>query len=96
MVRPGSAKHATSPGVNVVVFYFAALRDLLGRAEERLELPEGIRCVADLARHLSQRHPQLEPHLGSVRFAINESFVDLAAPLANGDVVALIPPVTGG
>jgi len=82
--------------VNVVVFYFAALRDLLGITEERLDLPAAPQCVADLARHLTRRHPQLEPHLSSVRFAVNESFVDSTAPLANGDVVALIPPVTGG
>jgi sulfur-carrier protein len=82
--------------MNVVVFYFAALRDLLGITEERLVLPSGPQCVADLARHLTRRYPQLEPHLGSVRFAVNETFVDAAAPLSSGDVVALIPPVTGG
>lgn len=81
--------------MTLVIYYFAALRDLLGMSEERLELP-GPADVAALARFLAARHPRLEPHLGSVRFAVNETFVDAAAPLASGDVVALIPPVSGG
>ena len=81
--------------VTLVIYYFAALRDLLGASEERIELAAPA-TVAELARALTQRHPQLEPHLGSVRFAVNETFVDASASLANGDVVALIPPVTGG
>ncbi|HVZ30779.1 MAG TPA: molybdopterin converting factor subunit 1 [Polyangiaceae bacterium] len=85
-----------APGVKVVVLYFAALRELLGMQEERLELPPTVGCVRDLATFLGQRHPALVPHFGSVRFALNETFVDTGAPLADGDVVALIPPVTGG
>jgi sulfur-carrier protein len=82
--------------VKLVILYFAALRDLLGLGEEHIELPAPSARVQDLAHYLSQRHPALVPHLGSVRFAVNETFVDLAAPLASGDVVAVIPPVTGG
>jgi sulfur-carrier protein len=94
-------KHATSTpdgvsGVKVVVLYFAALRELLGVHEEPLELPPSVSCVADLATFLGQRHPALVPHFSSVRFALNETFVDAAALLGDGDVVALIPPVTGG
>ena len=81
--------------MTLVIYYFAALRDLLGLSEERLELP-GPLDVAALARVLAERHPQLAPHLVSVRFAVNETFVDASAPLASGDVVALIPPVSGG
>ncbi|HEU4582457.1 MAG TPA: molybdopterin converting factor subunit 1 [Polyangiaceae bacterium] len=82
--------------MKVVVLYFAALRELLGLHEERLELPAAVASVRDLAEFLAQRHPALVPHFSSVRFALNEAFVDLAAPLGEGDVVALIPPVTGG
>lgn len=81
--------------MTLVIYYFAALRDLLGMSEERLELV-GPADVAELARVLAERHPRLGPHLGSVRFAVNETFVDATAQLASGDVVALIPPVTGG
>ena len=82
--------------MKLVVLYFAALRDLLALSQEQIDLPAASARVHDLAQYLSQRHPALAPHLSSVRFAVNESFVDLGAPLASGDVVAVIPPVTGG
>jgi molybdopterin converting factor subunit 1 len=82
--------------VTVVVLYFAALRELLGLHEERLELPPTVGCVRELAAFLGRRHPALVPHFSSVRFALNETFVDSAESLSDGDVVALIPPVTGG
>lgn len=78
------------------MLYFAALRELLGLHEERLELPPSVSCVRDLAAFLGQLHPALVPHFSSVRFALNETFVETGALLNDGDVVALIPPVTGG
>src|SRR5690349_13735850 len=79
--QPWAAKHATSTpdgvsGVKVVVLYFAALRELLGLHEERLELPPTVSCVRELATFLGQRHPALVPHFSSVRFALNETFVE--------------------
>lgn len=80
----------------IAVLYFAALRELLGRSEEVVQLPPGSPTVRALADHLVLLHPELRPHLPSVRFAINESFVDLAATVSAGDRVALLPPVSGG
>jgi len=82
--------------VEIVVLYFAALRELLGISEEHVSLPVGPLDVRGLSEHLARRHPGLEAHLPSVRFAVNEAFVSLGAPLGPGDVVALIPPVSGG
>jgi molybdopterin converting factor subunit 1 len=80
----------------VRVLYFAALRDLVGLAEERLEVPEGAPRVLELSQAIERRHPELGPRLASVRFAVNEAFVSLEDPVAPGDTVALIPPVSGG
>jgi molybdopterin converting factor subunit 1 len=82
--------------VTLTILYFAALRELLGVTEERVEVSAGAHSVAELGVELVRRHPRLAPHLGSVRFAVNEVFVPSTAPLASGDVVALIPPVSGG
>jgi molybdopterin synthase sulfur carrier subunit len=80
----------------IAVLYFAALRELLGRSEEVVELPAGPHTIRNLADHLTLLHPELRPHLPSVRFAINESFVELGATVSSGDRVALLPPVSGG
>ena len=80
----------------ITVLYFAAVRDLVGRDEERIALPPEVTSVGALARLLASRHPALAGRLASVRFACNESFTTDAGPLADGDVIALIPPVAGG
>ncbi len=82
--------------MTVRLLYFAVVRDLVGRDEEGVELPEGVRTVAELARYLEARHAPLAGRLGHVRFARNEHFADGGDVLEEGDVVALIPPVAGG
>ena len=80
----------------VKLLYFAALREAMGVSEAAVELPDDVRTVADLARFLERSEPQLAGRLSSVRFALNEAFAEPDAPLSAGDVVALIPPVSGG
>ena len=81
------------------ILYFAWLRERAGRAEETLELPEGVGTVAGLiawlqARDPAGRHAFAEAAL--VRCAVNQELVGPAAPLSPGDEVAFFPPVTGG
>jgi molybdopterin synthase sulfur carrier subunit len=82
--------------VKITVLYFAAVRDLVGRDEEALELPASVTTIGALAGHLAQVHAPLEGRLGYVRFARNEEFAGNEDALADGDTVALIPPVAGG
>lgn len=80
----------------VQVLYFAALRDLCACGEEWVELPDGVRDVGQALAHLEQLRPELRGRLSAVRAAVNESFADAAEPISAGDVLALIPPVSGG
>ena len=82
--------------MTIRVLYFAAVRDLVGRDEEDLFLPDGIATIGDLAVFLAKHRPALAGRLGSVRFARNETFATNDEALAEGDVVAIIPPVAGG
>jgi molybdopterin synthase sulfur carrier subunit len=78
------------------LLYFAAVREAAGAGEELLALPEEVRTVRDLAEWLDRERPNLTGRLGAVRFAVNETFADAETALSSGDVVALIPPVSGG
>ena len=86
----------TSTTFAVSVLYFGGAKESAGKAEEQLELPGSIRTIGDFAAFLEKKHPTLAGRLGAVRFAINETFVDATAVIASGDVIAVIPPVSGG
>lgn len=82
--------------MTTTVLYFAAVRDLVGRDEERLDLPASVTTVGELATFLAGIYPELAGRLDAVRFARNEVFASASEHLADGDVIALIPPVSGG
>jgi molybdopterin converting factor subunit 1 len=82
--------------MTLTLLYFAAVRDLVGKDEERVAIPPEVRTVGELASYLPRLHPSLEGRLASVRLARNEVFADASEALGDGDVVALIPPVAGG
>jgi molybdopterin converting factor subunit 1 len=82
--------------LRVTVLYFAAVRDLVGRDEERLELAPSVRDVGAFRAFIGRARPELDGRLEQVRIARNEVFVLDEEQLAEGDVLALIPPVAGG
>lgn len=69
---------------------FAGLRQVAGFKEKSVTLPEGA-VVADLL-------DQLPTSIVGRTFyiAINEEYARRDSPLKNGDLVALLPPVSGG
>jgi MoaE-MoaD fusion protein len=76
--------------VEVTVRLFAMLRERAGAPELVLELPEGAR-VRDALAELSGLAPGLP-----LVMAVNREYADEDDPLAAGDELALIPPVSGG
>jgi molybdopterin converting factor subunit 1 len=82
--------------MKVRVLYFAAVRDETKRDEEELELPEDVVTIRDFVCDMARRYPALEPRLATIRFAKNETFVELEEKLEDGDVVAVLPPLAGG
>ena len=81
--------------MRVHVLYFAILRERLGREDETLELPPGADVQAARAE-IAARHPEAAPLLPRVATAVNRTMVSETHPLAEGDELALIPPVAGG
>lgn len=80
--------------MRVHVHYFARCRELAEISEDTLTLPDGA-TVEQLAAALIDLRPRLARILPSVRMAVNQEFAAPASPLADGDEVALIPPVSG-
>lgn len=93
----GSRRHGCGYNVrmHVRILYFALLRDRLGRDRETIELPDGS-TAHDLLDVLAQASPVIAGARRSLQVAVNQEMVPLSQPLAAGDEVALIPPVSGG
>lgn len=79
--------------MTVTVLYFAALRDLADTAQEQVDITSGV-SVAEVLVQLRSQHERLRYE--GVRCALNEEFVRDDHPVFDGDVLALIPPVSGG
>ena len=74
--------------------YFASIRELVGVAEGEMELPEGS-TVDDMLETVKKHHGRLRD-VDRILVAVNGDYVYPGTRLANGDVVALFPPVSGG
>ena len=81
--------------MRVRVLFFGRLREIVGRAEEYLELAEGAR-VADLFARYGAQQPELAKLHTSVLAAVNQDFAPWDAILRADDEVAFLPPVSGG
>ncbi len=81
--------------MRVQVLYFAVFKERLARDHESVELADGKR-VQDLVDVLAKIHPAVAALRGKFRVAVNQELVGDEHPLADGDEVALIPPVAGG
>lgn len=81
--------------MRVTVLLFARLREIAGAAELPLELPAAA-TIADAWSRLVGAYPALAPHAPSMSCARNAEYARLHTPLADGDEVAFLPPVSGG
>jgi molybdopterin synthase catalytic subunit len=76
--------------MRITVRLFAVLRERAGRGELELDLPDGARVADALAalEHLAPGVPLV--------LAVNREYAGPDAPLAPGDELAVVPPVSGG
>jgi molybdopterin synthase catalytic subunit/molybdopterin converting factor small subunit len=76
--------------MRVVVKLFAGVRERAGTGERTLELPDGARAATVWERLDLGNEP------AGLLYAVNRAYADADQELADGDEVALIPPVSGG
>jgi molybdopterin converting factor subunit 1 len=81
--------------MRVNVLFFGSLKDVTGRTQESIELPEGVR-LAGVFDHYARQFPKLREMAASIVMARNHEFAPPASPVAEGDEVAFLPPVSGG
>jgi len=74
---------------------FARLREQAGVDHVDLELVAGA-TAADAYVEMRSRFPALESRTATIRPAVNEEFCQWSQPLADGDELAFILPVSGG
>jgi molybdopterin converting factor subunit 1 len=81
--------------MRVRVLFFAAAREMAGRTEVDVEVAEGA-TVDSLFTRLAADHEGLADVLRACRAAVDEEFTLRATALADGQTVAILPPVSGG
>ncbi|MBM3782210.1 MAG: molybdopterin converting factor subunit 1 [Acidobacteria bacterium] len=82
--------------MRVTVRLFARLRELAGRGDLDCECPGDAATVADVWQQLVARYPALAPYERAVSCAVNAEYARRTSPVADGDEVAFLPPVSGG
>ena len=81
--------------IKISVLLFGRAREIAGRGEIELRLQDEP-TVADAFGAIKSAHPKLGEMERSLLFAVNESYAERGQQLKNGDVVAVLPPVSGG
>jgi molybdopterin synthase catalytic subunit len=77
------------------VLFFGLLKDVVGRSAEERDFADG----ADLGvvfDSYAVQYPRLREMAASIVVARNHEFAQLATPIADGDEIAFLPPVSGG
>jgi MoaE-MoaD fusion protein len=81
--------------MRVRVLFFGGLKDLAGKSDDLLELPEGA-LVRDVLAHYLSEVPRMKESMASLAVAVNQEYAGAETGLKSGDEVALLPPVSGG
>ena len=80
--------------MKITVLLFGIIRDVIGENTLELDLEKAI-LIGQLKQDLLKKYTNLQQY-SNFSIAVNEEYVDLNYVLQPNDVVALIPPVSGG
>ena len=80
--------------MNIKTLFFGITVDLVQNLELQISVDENC-SIANFKLMLIEKYPQLE-NLNSYAIAVNEEYAEDDLTLKNGDIVAIIPPVSGG
>ncbi|MBI4486948.1 MAG: MoaD/ThiS family protein [Acidobacteria bacterium] len=81
--------------MRVTVRLFARLRDIAGAAELTRDVAPGA-TIGSVWRELAGEYPALAQYERSISSALNLDYARMDRPVADGDEIAFLPPVSGG
>src|SRR4051812_9666024 len=81
--------------MQIRVLFFGILKDVCGQAEDLFQAPAGI-DAGFVFDHYAATYPKLAEMAQSIVIARNQEFTSRGEQLADGDEIALLPPVSGG
>jgi molybdopterin synthase sulfur carrier subunit len=81
--------------MKVKIKTFASLKEICGFTEKEFIVSDGI-TVSEIVKELCGSHAGLEKRRESLLFAVNEEYCRADTILADNDVLAIFPPVSGG
>ncbi|NPA54684.1 MAG: molybdopterin converting factor subunit 1 [Aquificae bacterium] len=81
--------------MKIKVLYFSSIKDKLKKVSEEIEIKESS-TVEDLISVLKEKYPDISQNFDKVMIAVNEEYAEKEQKLKEGDIVAIIPPVSGG
>lgn len=79
----------------VKVLFFGQLKDVVGRAEDALDVRSGS-TLQDIFDHYAREFPRIQGLSASIVMAKNRQFSSRSENIEDGDEVAFLPPVSGG
>jgi molybdopterin converting factor small subunit len=80
--------------MNIKTLFFGITTDFVGASELHIDVEENT-SIKDFKSVLKERFDQLE-NINTYAIAINEAYATDDVILKIGDIVAVIPPVSGG
>ena len=81
--------------MRVTVRLFARLRELVGAGELHRDVSDDA-TVAEVWLSLARDYPAIAPYAESISCAVNAEYARMTSPVAAGDEIAFLPPVSGG
>lgn len=81
--------------MKIQVLFFASCREKTGISKLELELMQ-MATTRTMMAVLLGKYPELEEITAALKIAVNKKYITEETALAEGDEVALLPPISGG
>lgn len=84
---------------DMLIRYFAWVRERVGLDQEEIDLPPAAKTIADVIAWLQtvdDAHGHAFADAEAIRAALDQVHVDIDTPIAGAREIAFFPPMTGG